>query len=304
MKNFKLRSNFDGLLLDGLQQDALLSKGIIVIVHGMSEYKERYLPFMHYLESNGFSSIIIDHRGHGNSVLSKEDYGFFHDDCGVGIVEDLVQVVNYAKDEYESIPLYIFAHSMGTLVTRAFLQEHDQLVDGVFLCGPPSNNPLVNAGLLLSKSIGAIKGSHYRSNMIHNLSFKSFEKQHKGKSKNAWINSVESEVDLYDKEEKCGFIFTVNGFQNLFHLVKRVYTKKNYQCKHPQVPIHVLAGKEDPVIGGVVGFEKQVYFLQQMGYEQVTHKLYEGKRHELLNERNKDEVMDDTRIILEMWLNR
>lgn len=303
MKTFKLISSYDGLLLEGIQVDATACKGVVVIVHGMSEYKERYLHFMNYLETFGFSSLIIDHRGHGNSIKNKDDYGYFYDDKGDAVVDDLVQVVRYTKEIYESVPLYIFAHSMGTLVTRAFLQENDSLVDGVFLCGPPNNNPLVNAGLLLSKSISQLKGDHYRSTMIQNLSFKSFEKQHKGKSKNAWINSVDAEVDFYDKEEKCGFIFTVNGFQNLFHLVKRVYNTKAYKCKHPQLPIHLLAGKEDPVIGGIVAFEKQAYFLQQIGYEQVTHTLYEGKRHELLNESNKAEVMIEIVKFLEMWLN-
>ena len=52
-------------------------KGVVQFSHGMAEHKERYYPLMEYLAANGFASAINDHRGHGESVRSKEDRGYF-----------------------------------------------------------------------------------------------------------------------------------------------------------------------------------------------------------------------------------
>ena len=45
---------------------------IVQLVHGMSEHKERYIPFMEYLTDKGYITVIHDHRGHGKSVLDKK----------------------------------------------------------------------------------------------------------------------------------------------------------------------------------------------------------------------------------------
>lgn len=108
MENIKIRSNFDGLMLGALYIAPKNPKGIIQIVHGMAEHKERYIPFMEFLADNGFVVIINDHRGHGESVKESKDLGYFYTDDIKAIVGDMYQVTNYIKDKFSDLPFYIF----------------------------------------------------------------------------------------------------------------------------------------------------------------------------------------------------
>ncbi len=130
-------------LYDGLALSAAISmpkespKALVVFSHGMAEHKERYFDFMKYLSAHGCVCVIHDHRGHGGSVKSKEDYGFFYTEEEAGIVDDLHTVMQVVKKRFPDLPCYLFSHSMGTLVARCFMKKYDGEIDKLVLCGPP-----------------------------------------------------------------------------------------------------------------------------------------------------------------------
>ena len=97
--------------------------GIVQFSHGMAEHKERYEDFMTFLASHGFAAIIHDHRGHGSSVKNQADLGYFYTKDTDAIVEDLYSMTKIIKNKYPSLPLYLFSHSMGTLVARKYTAE-------------------------------------------------------------------------------------------------------------------------------------------------------------------------------------
>lgn len=137
-KTLKLISEHDSLILSVMlcTPDTTENiQGILQFSHGMTEHKERYLNVMKYFTSKGYICIIHDHRGHGKSVKNRDDLGYFYEDGATGIVEDLRRVSEYVKDLYPDLPLYLIAHSMGTLVTRVYLKKYDYIPSGVFLCG-------------------------------------------------------------------------------------------------------------------------------------------------------------------------
>lgn len=113
-------------LVDGLELDVLEVvpegeiKGIFQIHHGMSEYKERYLPFMEYLAANGYVAAIHDCRGHGKSVKIKEDLGYLYRGGARALVEDAHQLTRELKEKWPSLPLILFGHSMGSMVVRMY----------------------------------------------------------------------------------------------------------------------------------------------------------------------------------------
>ena len=115
-ENFTVESLYDGL---SLSCTAYLpegeAKGIFQIVHGMCEYKERYDGFMRYLAENGFIAAAHDHRGHGRSVKTEADLGWFGDKRGRAVVEDAVQITRKLKEKYPSLPVTLFGHSMGSV---------------------------------------------------------------------------------------------------------------------------------------------------------------------------------------------
>ena len=148
----KIKSNQDGLELELLiiKPEGEI-KGIIQIAHGMAEHKERYYSFMEYLVDNGYLAIIHDHRGHGVSVKTQEDLGYFYDDKAEYIVEDMYQITKYMKEQYPEKKLILLGHSMGSMVVRKYIKKYDKDIDQLIVCGSPSKNPYVDIALSIVK---------------------------------------------------------------------------------------------------------------------------------------------------------
>lgn len=274
-------------------------KAIIVFSHGMAEHKERYYDFIHFLNEHNYLCVIHDHRGHGESVLHPDDYGYFYDDSGKAIIEDLHVVVEYMKKNYPSNDIYIFSHSMGTLVSRNFLQRYDDKIKKIVFCGPPFNNKGAHLGYIIAKLMAKLFGEKYRSKLINAMAFGSFDKKFANSIANEWLCSDLTQVKLYNNNSKCGYIFTTNGFQCLFHLVKNCYHKASYLVKNKELKMLFIAGSDDPVIGNETKFMEEITFMNDLGYSHTSHILYPGLRHEILNEKNKNDIYQDILNFLE-----
>lgn len=269
-------------------------RGIVQLVHGMAEHKERYQPVMEALAAAGYAAFIHDHRGHGQSVQSADDLGYMGDETGTAIVEDVYQLTSMLKQRFPGLPVTLFGHSMGSLVVRKYLKTHDDAIDKLIACGVVGGNPAAGAAIGLAKAIGAVKGMHHRPMLVQNLALGSNNKAFPdAKSPSAWLNTDEAAVAAYDADPLCGFVFTCNGFLNLFHLMADVFSPNGWQMKKPAMPILLIAGGDDPVIGGEKGWHGSKDFLVQRGYTHVQAKLYAGMRHEILNEPKAQLVIDD-----------
>lgn len=287
-----LCSKYDGLSLSVLYTEPKgMCKGVVQISHGMAEHKERYLPFMEYLAEHGYTTVIHDHRGHGESVKKTEELGYFYEGKDKAVVEDLHQITKWAKEKWPQKSFYMLGHSMGSLAARVYLKTYDYELDKLILTGPPCKNPAVDLGLVFARLQKKIKGSLYKSKEIEALAFGGFAaKFREEKHKTSWIAADKSVVEAYDASELCGFPFTTDGFEGLFLLMKHAYDKKGWRLQNPQLPILFLAGEEDPCAGNGRQFVKELQFMKQVGYQQVTGKRYSGMRHEILNEKDKMQV--------------
>lgn len=293
----KIKSDQDGLELDiSIIKPEKEIKGIVQISHGMAEHKERYYPFMEYLSTCGYICIIHDHRGHGASVKKQEDLGYFYEDNAEYIVEDLHQITIYIKEKYPDKKLILFGHSMGSMVVRKYIKKYDKDIDKLIVCGSPSQNSYLGLALIVVKILKTFRGKYHRSNLIQKLAFGLYNKKIENPiSENAWVCANEDTVREYDKDELNGFIFTLNGFQNLFTLMKDIYSKEKWCLNNKALPIFFIAGEEDPVIVSPRDWQKAQDFLKEIGYEKVSGKLYSGMRHEILNEKEKQKVFEDIR---------
>lgn len=268
--------------------------GIVQLVHGMAEHKERYIPFMEYLAEQGYVVIIHDHRGHGASVRSEEDYGYFGENGIQGLIDDAHQVTQYVRERFSDLPLVLFGHSMGSLVVRCYMQQYDLSVDGLVVCGSPSKRFGAGLGVGVVKFLKLFKGDRHRSKFVNNMAFGGYNKKFKDVvSPNSWIVSDPAVVEAYDADPRDGFVFTLNGFEVLFSLIKRAYSTKGWGMQNPQAPILFIAGEEDPCIIDPKHFAKAVDFMCERGYQDVKSKLYPGMRHEILNEVGKEAVWRD-----------
>lgn len=303
-REFTLQSNYDNLALScaeytaegGTQTNA---KGVVQIVHGMCEYKERYEGFIDYLTQNGYIVFAHDHRGHGGSVTANENLGYFGDKKGEAIVDDAALVTDEIRRLYPGLSVTLFGHSMGSLVVRAYIQKYEEKIDKLIVCGSPSKNSLAGFGLMLNGVISAFRGKKYRSRLMANASTGGGDDKFPGEGKNAWLTRDKTVVEKYNADEKCNFVFSCNGFSNLLHLVKNAYKKKKYPAKHSDLPIFFMAGADDPVIGSEKKWLEAQQFLRDVGYKNVTGKLYPKMRHEILNELGKEEVYADALAFIE-----
>jgi alpha-beta hydrolase superfamily lysophospholipase len=294
-QKMQMVSECDGLVLSAaLMLPDKSPLGIIQIVHGMSEHKERYYDFMGYLADHGYIVIIHDHRGHGDSIRDKDDFGYMYDETGNFIVEDVHLITMWVKKQFPDLPIVLFGHSMGSLVVRKYAKKYDRDLDGLIVCGSPSKSRNINLGLWLIRQGMKKYGDHYRSNFVNNLATgKSNKKFDDGTSKKLWLSSNRDSVQLYDDDPKCGFVFTLNGFLNLLLLLKSVYDKSGWRLASPNLPIFFIAGADDPVIINERAWKKSIKFMKKLGYANVSCKLYPGMRHEILNETDNRQVYSD-----------
>jgi hypothetical protein len=266
-------------------------KGIVQISHGMSEHKERYYEFMKYLSENAYICVIHDHRGHGASVKNKRDLGYFYTEDINYIIDDLYQITKYIKNKYPDLKINLFAHSMGTLVARGYLKKYDDKINKMILSGPPTENSMALLGLMIAKFLNIFYKKNVPNKLLNNLTFGNYSKD--VNKKNEWICLNEDIVEAYNKDELCGYIFTTNGFINLYKLMINAFKKNNWNMKNKNLPIYIIAGRNDKVIQNEEKFTKLSKFITERGYKNVQSKLYNDMKHEILNEKNNKIVYKD-----------
>lgn len=268
-------------------------KGVVHIVHGMTEYIERYNHLMSFLAENGFVACGYDNLGHGKTVRDDSELGFISDKEGWKyLINDVGTFSNAVKNFYPDKNLYLFGHSMGSFIARLAAVRFDSLYKKLIICGTGGENPLSNAGLLLTDLMMLFKGKHYISNLVIKMAFGEYNKKFGNDSKYNWLTNDKTVIEKYSKDKLCTFSFTVSAMHDLIMLNKVCNKKVWYKEISKELPILLLSGEDDPV-GNYGKGVKQVYRdLKNIGAN-VELKLYENCRHEILNDLCKQEAMED-----------
>lgn len=277
-------------------------QGVLQIAHGMVEFIDRYDDFARFLCSKGIVVVGNDHLGHGNSVASEGDWGFLGENGFECMVDDLKKVQKHFKERFPHVPYYILGHSMGSFVVRYFLVKYRKSVDGAIIMGTGYHPvPLAVAGQSIARIIAFVKGWHYRSSFVNQMAFGSYNKGIKpARTDFDWISRDEVMVDKYISEPRCQFMFTVNGYFELFKGIRFISNQKNINKVPREMPILFVSGDVDPVGDYGEGVQKVYDMFTLAGNEALDMIMYEGARHEILNEINKNEVYND----LYDWMKR
>lgn len=270
-------------------------RGIIQVSHGMCEYIDKYNDFIEYMTKQGFVVVGHDHIGHGDSVNKKEDRGFFASKDGYKyLIQDLKKVTDIVKDRFPDKPIYMVSHSMGSLIARCYVAKFGNEIKGLILCGTLGPQPLAKAGIKMANFIAEKKGERYRSRKIYDLSLDFANiKFLPAKTRYDWVSSDPEEVKRHMEDKVANFIFTVRGFSDLFHLVNLANSEMVIKTIPKELPIILMSGDKDPVGENGTGVMKVVKLYKNMGLSNVRIKLYSNKRHELLKEKNKNEIFED-----------
>lgn len=271
-------------------------KAVFQIVHGMAEHGERYEDFAKHLCTKGFAVLVDDHVGHGKSVKSDSDLGYFGESKGWdAFVEDERALTDIIKAEFPEAPIVFFGHSMGSFIAREYIRRYgkDERIKAAIFCGSSGKNPAAAVAITLAGTIAKAKGSKHRSKFIDKIAFGPYNKKTEKRTAFDWLSTDTTQVDKYIADKYCGFLFTAAGYKDLFTILNKVSGKDWYNDIYEEIPILVTAGEDDPVGMYGKGINQIYNDLKLAGKKDVTIKLYSGMRHEILNEVEKERVYED-----------
>jgi len=282
MNKFK----FDNI--SGCSWEVKNPKAVIVISHGMAEHAERYDYFAKKLNDQEYSVYAINQIGHGDAIVDGlkghwEKGDFYH--C----VDNLKVLVDHVKKEFKG-PVFLFGHSMGSFISQEYIKRYGNTLNGCILSGSAKTGLLHKMGNLLAGL--STKPLKEPNKFLDSLSFGSYNgKIENPRTKFDWLSRDEKQVDKYVADDLCGYCCTTGFFKNFMKGLANL--NKNVKDVPVNLPIYLMAGHDDPV--GTYG--KDVLALEKMykdyKIKDVSCKLYDGGRHEMLNEINKDEVIAD-----------
>lgn len=280
-------------------------RAVVQLSHGMMEYTERYEEFAQYLNSYGIAVIGNDHLGHGHTAHDETDLGYFGAGMSEAVVKDLHEVTKYAKNKYGmQCPYFLFGHSMGSFMARRYLMTYGTEITGAVISGTGyTSGVILGIGSFCAGIIKLFRGERYRSIFLKKLSFSGYNKKIENvRTENDWLSRNTENVDKYNADKFCTFLFTVNGYQTLFGVLKYIQKKENYEKIPKDLPVFFIAGAEDPVGSYGKGVKRVANQYKQAGMQHIRTKIYKGDRHELINEMDRALVYEDIRSWIEHQL--
>jgi alpha-beta hydrolase superfamily lysophospholipase len=269
-------------------------RGVVHVVHGMAEHAARYERLAEALTAVGFVVYAHDHRGHGRTA-SEGDLGHYGAGGWQSLVTDLKALLEREASAYPGLPVVLFGHSMGSFVVQEAVADISDRLAAVVLSGSSGKpTPLASAGRLVARAERARKGPRATSAILDGLSTDAFNKQFRpNRTAFDWLSRDEAEVDAYARDPLCGFSCTTDTWVELLDGVAHMSSPLRQARIRPDLPVYVFAGSEDPVSERTKGLRQLLGAYAKAGLRDVTHRFYQGARHETLNETNRDEVTKD-----------
>lgn len=291
----------DSMMLDYTKWEAKAAKACVLIVHGMAEHSKRYHDFATHLIQTDVQVYAYDQRGHGSSVKSIDEIGYFGKGGWTKVIEDVGTMLSLIKEENPNVPVYLMGHSMGSFVAREYASHHSFELDGLIISGTGASSGIQGKLLTgLTKLQSKLRGPAGPCTFVDNITKKTFNKNIKPLRTNFdWLSRDEKEVDKYIADPYCGTVFSCSFFSDLFQAVERVNSVAYVDRMNKTLPIYIFSGAKDPIGEHSVGVKKVHALFEACGFSDLSMKLYKDGRHEMLNELNKNEVFEDVK----NWLN-
>jgi alpha-beta hydrolase superfamily lysophospholipase len=272
-------------------------RGIIQIMHGASEHCARYRHFASFLTDEGFVVCADDHIGHGQSAEGPEKLGHLPVKGGLdALVEDEHELREIVAARYPAdTPFVILGHSMGSFMARAYIARHGTGLAAAILSGTGQQAAGLSAfGNFAARLIARLKGPAHHSNFLHNLGMGALSQTiPEARTPFDWLSTDPAVVDAYIADEWCGMMFTVGGYATLTSLTADMVKPANAARVPKELPLLFIAGSEDPVGEKGAAVKKAAQMYRDANVSCVDVKIYEGLRHEILNEPMREVVYCD-----------
>jgi alpha-beta hydrolase superfamily lysophospholipase len=277
-----------------------IPRAVVQLSHGMAEHGGRYEYLARCLAGEGFATVASDHRGHGLNKGSRK--GHYADEDGwQKVTGDLYSVRQYISTQYPGVPVFLLGHSMGSFISLGLLQRLQPVYQGVVLSGSDYTPPLkFKLALPVAKAERWFFGAGGRSPVMTFLSFGSFNRDFKPqRTPFDWLSSDNEQVDRYLQDPLCGFDCTNQLWVDLLGGLSEIYSPEGL-ARLQNLPYYLFAGEKDPVGQKGHGVMALAKALKKAGIRDIATRLYPEGRHEMLNEKIRDTVIDD----LLAWLHQ
>ncbi len=268
-------------------------KGVVHILHGMGEHKERYLHFAKYLAKNSYAVYAHDHRKHGESVNDESEVGIFtKEDKWDDIIDDCNFVNRKIKKDLPDVKVITLGHSMGSIIGRKFISKYANATDLAIIMGtvPPISLGKAIVPLLMTSVMILFNSKNNRSpfmsKILNDPLIKDLEPR---RTDFDWINTDEKAVDEYIEDPLCGYNYSTRFYKEFF---KGLYdaSKSDVIFEGNNIPLLFISGKNDPVGEFGVGVKAARELYSGHGFLDLTLNIINDTRHEVLNEPNKKET--------------
>ena len=265
-------SPVDDLELASYEWDVADPRGMVQVAHGLAEHSARYDRFARALNAAGYTVRATDHRGHGASIAGTPgDFG------AAGFEALIADVAAYGASVRGDVPLFLFAHSMGSFAAQSVILTHAEQYAGVVLSGSTALD-LLAAGMAQTEEPVGLEA--FNAGFDHRTGYE-------------WLSRDEAEVDRYVADPLCGFDLPDETVPALFGAAGTLADPTELAGIRSDLPLLLVSGSDDPLAGGGQLVEVLDQRYRDAGLVDVTVKLYDGARHEILNEINRDQVTAD-----------
>ena len=269
----------------------------VLISHGAVEHARRYDGFARFLASHGFAVYANDHRGHGRTAGLPENVAYLGETGGgfLQMVEDMHCLTLRIKSDLPGLPVFLLGHSMGSLIARVYAAKYGSELAGVILTGTGRVSPeLIALGRGIAKTITALYGRRHRSPLCHQLVFGTLNRPFKGGTGCEFISTDDAVIKAYAADEYCGSTVTAAFTDELLYGTRLAFCKETFENTPKDLPLFIGAGEFDTMGGpGLKQVKKDVSDYRRAGIADLEFHIYEGMRHEILNEKDKQRVYDD-----------
>ena len=266
-------------------------QAVVVISHGMVEHPARYHALASFLNENGVAVYGIYHIGHGKDakILNHMEKGDF-DKC-ISNLHELVQLIR----QKINAPVILLGHSMGSFMSQLYITRYDDL-DALILSGSTKANLMTKAGSVLARVMNAVSRNRSKpSKFMNAMAFGAYNKAFNNPKTNFdWLSRDEEQVEKYIKDPYCGGVCSISFFQNLTSGMASMGKKKYIKNINRELPIYIQGGSMDPVSDMGKGLYALKAQYDALRVNHVELDVYEGARHEIFNELNREEVYQNT----------
>lgn len=290
MEKLELTATDDTPLATYRWPAASRASGSMLIVHGMAEHARRYDRFARALAEAGLDVYSFDLRGHG-ATTAAVDHGYLGADTGwQTLIDDVAALRELALETSGTLPVILFGHSLGSFIAQGVVQAGGGDYAGVVLSGTDKPSRLMcHLGAGVAGLEAARVDATGRSAVMHALTFGAYEKSLKRRigtkrTQFDWLSSRPEAVDAYIDDPEAGFEIRTASWQCLLRGIARVQSPHARRKTPARLPLLIAAGGDDPMGGFGRGPAALAAAYENDGQRDVTLRLYDGARHELLHD--------------------